>query len=1083
MSFLAIPYNYRVSANSGIPDSGIPTEERDVFGSTALKNAYPTAFLYRGLLSYVIAEPYHASGVTDNSGYYTRYYNGSSFSWRGLNTDMVDDKHAYGTMNSTSNSTVDPTTSSNIVDHINYLYTTTSGLASGKIWREEPILDILITPPVVLTTGDRYAIGASATADWSGQDGDIAEWNGSTWDFTTPSDGWTIINLNDSKPYTYNSLSSNFWVQSGADIPVLTSTTDGIVNQSWFDDLNDVVVNTENYLNDGLNEINILNSSNTIVGTITTEATDRTISIKAGTNITLAVDEANDLITINATSTTSIPGGSINSLQFNSTGSFNGTSITYDVITDSLNFPDDGGIIWSSGDSIISDGSNITFTDSYYTKTLTELVENVGLVLTDGLGTTANADSIDLGGELLDKVSFTFDSNNSLIEFGYDSGTRYFKTSFIQGTTFTTIDNSYNNIYLRSVNSNEYTSFISFQPIDTSNILSIGVNNTTYGGVAKIIFTTSDLDDNITIDGDTNTGFRGIEYKIDYSDNYSDRSLVDKEYVLDQLSTINVTTGPGLTNDNNIISLGGQMPTIAGESINIQGTNIDNFFNLSENYTGNAAEDLQLNFQSSYSGTSTLTIGSSFNVVGISNNIYATSLTQTNTGGYSIPTTKEIKGFGTFIESHSLNDPYSTQLGILSNRLDDQVTDGGHTIGAGSTAPYFKGIEYLDDYSSNYTDRSLVDKEYVDSLIIAAGNTTASNYGTTGVGLYDSRLALDLRFKNIDSPSESIVITPNETNHTVELEVSSQILDTLVSKTNENLPVYSQGIPLYNWYSVNTGKLAPTGWSIPSQSNIQTLIDYLGGDTVAGGHLKEEGTTNWNAPNTGADNTSGFTALPIGIRNSVPVFVGEGSFSYYWSSTQNNSTTSYELQLTSMLTSADNIYANPKICGRLVRCFRTTDPGVSTITDIDGNIYDIIQIGTQWWLQQDLKTTRYNDGEVIPNITDNTTWINLTTGALCYYNNDINTYRIVLEDETGNIVKIDKSLILNEAIVGGTKTKITYDSKGLVTSGLDATTADIADSTNKRYQTNNQQTYNDATSSIQTQLNGKASFVDILIFG
>ena len=65
--------------------------------------------------------------------------------------------------------------------------------------------------------------------------------------------------------------------------------------------------------------------------------------------------------------------------------------------------------------------------------------------------------------------------------------------------------------------------------------------------------------------------------------------------------------------------------------------------------------------------------------------------------------------------------------------------------------------------------------------------------------------------------------------------------------------------------------------------------------------------------------------------------------------------------------------------------------------------------------------------------------------------------------------KLDK----NTSITAATKTKITYDAKGLVTSGADATTADIADSTNKRYQTDNQNTRNDATSSIQTQLDAK----------
>lgn len=66
-------------------------------------------------------------------------------------------------------------------------------------------------------------------------------------------------------------------------------------------------------------------------------------------------------------------------------------------------------------------------------------------------------------------------------------------------------------------------------------------------------------------------------------------------------------------------------------------------------------------------------------------------------------------------------------------------------------------------------------------------------------------------------------------------------------------------------------------------------------------------------------------------------------------------------------------------------------------------------------------------------------------------------------------------VVKNTAITGATKTKITYDSKGLVTAGADATTADIADSTNKRYQTDNQNSFNDATSSIQTQLNSKSN--------
>jgi uncharacterized protein (TIGR02145 family) len=65
--------------------------------------------------------------------------------------------------------------------------------------------------------------------------------------------------------------------------------------------------------------------------------------------------------------------------------------------------------------------------------------------------------------------------------------------------------------------------------------------------------------------------------------------------------------------------------------------------------------------------------------------------------------------------------------------------------------------------------------------------------------------------------------------------------------------------------AVNNHKLCPIGWHVPSIDEYNTLISNLGGDrTLVGGYLKEAGTAHWLAPNTGADNSSGFTALPGG---------------------------------------------------------------------------------------------------------------------------------------------------------------------------------------------------------------------------
>lgn len=69
-----------------------------------------------------------------------------------------------------------------------------------------------------------------------------------------------------------------------------------------------------------------------------------------------------------------------------------------------------------------------------------------------------------------------------------------------------------------------------------------------------------------------------------------------------------------------------------------------------------------------------------------------------------------------------------------------------------------------------------------------------------------------------------------------------------------------------------------------------------------------------------------------------------------------------------------------------------------TVTDVDGNVYNTIQIGNQWWMAENLKVTHYRNGEAIPNVTSDSEWSNLTTGAYCSYDNNnsfIETYGLL----------------------------------------------------------------------------------------
>jgi uncharacterized protein (TIGR02145 family) len=134
---------------------------------------------------------------------------------------------------------------------------------------------------------------------------------------------------------------------------------------------------------------------------------------------------------------------------------------------------------------------------------------------------------------------------------------------------------------------------------------------------------------------------------------------------------------------------------------------------------------------------------------------------------------------------------------------------------------------------------------------------------------------------------------------------------------------------MYNWSAVSSGKLCPVGWHVPDDDDWTQLVTYLGGETIAGGKLKETGTTHWNSPNSGADNSSGFSA--VGAGNNQDMFGLTDPWgsqwnlkvlSYFWSDTDcdNDCARVFILHDNSAGTQLSGSYSKKYYCS--VRCLK-----------------------------------------------------------------------------------------------------------------------------------------------------------------
>ena len=211
---------------------------------------------------------------------------------------------------------------------------------------------------------------------------------------------------------------------------------------------------------------------------------------------------------------------------------------------------------------------------------------------------------------------------------------------------------------------------------------------------------------------------------------------------------------------------------------------------------------------------------------------------------------------------------------------------------------------------------------------------------------------------------------------------------------------------IYNRFAAMDARgICSTGWRLPTQADYHALCAYIdptGTDeaNISGMHLKYAGIEYWNDPNTGADNSYNFNARSVPVRDGdyTGEFAQIGYTATFWTS---SNLYGYPIAISLANNSAilQVVGYGPTVnTGLSIRLVKTSlgidgvlNDGETATHYIgnDGKTYQTVKIGLQVWLAQNLRETKYTNGEQIPLVADNTSWILLMDGAMCYYNNDI----------------------------------------------------------------------------------------------
>ena len=308
--------------------------------------------------------------------------------------------------------------------------------------------------------------------------------------------------------------------------------------------------------------------------------------------------------------------------------------------------------------------------------------------------------------------------------------------------------------------------------------------------------------------------------------------------------------------------------------------------------------------------------------------------------------------YGTSITFTTLaTAPVLTTVAVTSITLT--TANGGGTITSdGGSAITARGVCWSTSPNPNTSIHSTTDGTgpggFTSTLTGLTNNTVyyVRAYAANSVG---TSYGNELSFTTSDSQAETVTDIDGNVYHTVTIGSQVWMVENLKVTKYRNgdlIPVitdYTQWDPLttgarvtntfiqgyvdtygwfYNWYAVSDNRnISPAGWHIPSKVELTTLSDYLGGDDISGGKLKESGTSRWNSPNNFSTNESGFTALPGAFYFASPGYVSPGDFGTWWTATEYNSTDSWNWNLDNSSTGLFKVY-NKKSGGFSVRCIK-----------------------------------------------------------------------------------------------------------------------------------------------------------------